>query len=365
MYTVTQRFLDTIVQSHTPVTEVTLFRADGVVETLPHTGGSVTVDRGQQCRRTCSVTIDDVSLIPRTARDKLSVYGAQLRIARGVDYGNGEQELVPVGVFRLDEVGGDVDEGPVTLQGKSLECIVSDDKFTQPYKATGTAVGAVTALIQRSIPGATVLTGSTVVDAAIGPRTFDVNADPWTAVTEVAAAIGAEVYANADGEFVIAELPDLLTTTPVWTIAAGEGGAYMQAVRSMSATNVYNGILARGENSETNTAPVQALVVDSDPNSPTYWDGPFGHRPDFYSSSTLTTTGQCTAAATLKLRAAQAPNASADITALPNPALEAGDVLRVVYPDGSAELHQAHSFPIDLGTDGGFVIKTISAKEGT
>lgn len=119
MYAVSQRFLDTIVQPHSPITEVTLFRADGLVETLPHTGGSVTVDRGQQTRRTCSVTIADVSLIPRTALDKLSVYGAQLRIARGVDYGNGETEMVPLGVFRIDEVSGDVDEGPVTIQGKA------------------------------------------------------------------------------------------------------------------------------------------------------------------------------------------------------------------------------------------------------
>lgn len=119
MYPVSDRFLAAITESHTPLTEVTLFRTDGTTEPLPHTGGSVSVDRGQQYRRTCSVTIDDISLIPRTALDRLSVYGARLRISRGVGYGGSAVELIPLGLFRIDEVGGDVDEGPVTIQGKA------------------------------------------------------------------------------------------------------------------------------------------------------------------------------------------------------------------------------------------------------
>ncbi|MFD0384699.1 hypothetical protein ACFQ2B_27990 [Streptomyces stramineus] len=131
----------------------------------------------------------------------------------------------------------------------------------------------------------------------------------------------------------------------------------------MTADKVFNGVLAKGENSEASVAPVSALVVDNDPTSPTYWSGPFGHRPMFYSSATLTTTAACTAAATLKLRAAMAPNAAADISALPNPALEPGDVIRVLYPDGSKELHQVQSFTVPLDVGGDFTIATISAKE--
>lgn len=363
MYPVSARFLQRIVEDHAPITDVVLFRTDGSVEHLDHTGGSVSVDRSAQCRRTCTVTLADTSLIPRTPADKLAVYGARLRISRGVSYSDGSQELVPIGMFRIDEVSGDVDEGPVTISGKSLECIVQDDKLTAPYRASGTAVAAITALIQRSLPDAIVT--STAADAAIGPRTWDIEADPWAAVLELAAAIGASVYCNADGEFVIAELPDLSTATPVWSVDAGEGGAYISASRGMTADKVCNGVLARGENTETNVAPVQSLVVDNDPGSPTYWSGPFGHRPAFYSSSTLISTGACTAAATLLLRSAQAPNASADITSLPNPALEAGDVLRVTYPDGSKELHQVASFPVPLDVGGSFTIQTISAKEGT
>ena len=363
MYPVSDRFLARLAESHTPVTQVQLFLTDGRVLEVEHTGGSVQVDRGQAIRRTCTVTCPDPSLIPRAPADQLATYGARLRIARGVDYGAGTQEVVPLGVFRLDSVDGDVSDGPVTLTGKDLAAIVADDKFTQPYTATGTVVSAATALVQRSIPDADV--SSLIADVAIGSRTFDVEADPWAAVQEIAAAAGAEVYPTADGVFVITTLPDLLTTDPVWAIEAVEGGVYISGNRAMTSDNVFNGVLARGENTADNVVPVSYLATDDDPNSPTYWGGPFGRRPTFHSSSTLVTLASCQAAASLRLAAAKAPNASGDISSLPNPALEPGDVLRLTHPDGTRELHQAAAFTVPLDLGGAFPISTISAKEGT
>lgn len=362
MYPVSDRFLARLAESHRVATSVQLSLTDGRVVDLEHTGGSVTVDRSQAIRRTCSVTVADPSLIPRSPSDQLATYGARLRISRGVDYGDGTSELVPLGVFRLDSVDGDISNGPVTLQGKGLEAVVADDKFTAAYTATGTVVGAITALIQRSIPTADIV--SLITDTPIGSRTYDVEADAWAGAQEIAAAAGAEVFANADGTFVISTFPDLLTATPVWAVEATEGGVYISGNRAMSSENVYNGVLARGENSADNVPPVSFLATDSDPNSPTYWGGPFGRRPLFYSSSTLTTVAACTAAANLKLAAAKAPNSSGDFSSLPNPALEPGDVLRVTHPDGTRELHQVASFAVPLDEGGEFSIATVSAKEG-
>lgn len=361
MYPVSDRFLARLAESHTPVTRVQLFRTDGSVIDIDHTGGSVSVDRSQAIRRSCTVTCADIGLIPRTPTDQLAVYGARLRIARGVEYGDGTQELVPLGVFRLDSVDGDVTDGPVNLQGKAIETIVVDDKFTAPYTATGTVVGAIRALIQRSIPDADVL--SLITDTPIGSRAFDVEADPWAGAQEIAAVAGAEVYTNADGVFVISQLPDLLTTDPVWAVEATEGGVYVSGNRAMTSENVFNGVVARGENTTDNAPPVSYLATDDDTGSPTYWGGPYGRRPMFYSSSTLTTTAACAQAAKLQLAKAKAPNASGDFSSLPNPALEPGDVLRVAHPDGVRELHQVASFSVPLDTGGDFPIATISVKE--
>ncbi|MFF5451886.1 DUF5047 domain-containing protein [Streptomyces sp. NPDC012950] len=361
MYPTTGRFLATLAESHTPLSRVTLFRPDGRTEELEHTTGTVNVDQGQQCRRSCSVSLPDPSLIPRTESDKYQLYGAQLRVECGVQIGS-YQELVPVGQFWIDGVDGDVDDGPAVITGQSLECVVQADKFTAPWRATGNAVAAITALIRRSLPDAAVT--ATATDAAIGPRTWDIGDDPWEAILEIAATIGADVYCDAGGGFVIAELPDLLTTTPAWTIAAGEHGVYLSAARGMSTKDVHNGILVRGENAETGINTGAVLVVDNDPGSPTYWNGPYGRRPRFHSSPTLTTTGQCLSAGTLLLRKALAPNATANLRSLVNPALEVGDVLRVVYLDGTADLVQAAAFSISIGLGGDFVVQAISAKEG-
>lgn len=361
MYPVSGRFLPRLAESHRVATQVQLFLTDGRVIELEHIGGSVQVDRSQAIRRTCTVTVGDVSLIPRIPADELATYGARMLVSRGVTYADGTQELVPLGVFRLDDVGGDVSQGPVTLQGKDLAACVQDDKFTAPYRVTGTVVTAITELVRRSLPAADIV--STIADIPIGSRVFDIEGDPWAGVQETAAAAGAECYPNADGVFVIATLPNLLTAEPVWAVEAAEGGVYISGTRAMSSANVHNGVLARGENTSDNVAPVSSLVVDNDPNSPTYWSGPFGRRPRFHSSSTLISTSACTAAATLLLAQAKAPNASGDFSSLPNPALEPGDVLRVVHPDGSRELHQVAAFTVPLDQGGDFPISTISAKE--
>jgi len=361
VYPVSDRFLTALAESHRVITSVQLFRTDGDVIDLAHTGGSVPVDRGQAIRRTCTVTSADISLIPANPTDQLAVYGARLRIARGIDFGDGTQELVPLGTFRLDEVSGDPLLGPVTLTGKALECIVADDKFTVPYRASGSVVSAIRDLIVRSIPDADVV--SFVTDALIGPRTWDIEGDPWAAVQEIAAVVGAECYTSGDGSFIIARLPDLLAATPVWTVAAGEGGVYIKGSRGMRSAGVYNGVLARGDNTETATIATPYLATDSDTGSPTYWGGPYGRRPFFYTSSTLTTAAACQAAAELKLQAAKAPNASGDFSSLPNPALEPGDVLRIVHPGGMRELHQVAGFTVPLEPGGDFPISTISARE--
>ncbi|MGW9237980.1 DUF5047 domain-containing protein [[Kitasatospora] papulosa] len=361
MYAVSARFLAALGESHRVITKVQLIRTDNSQSVLPHIGGSVVADRGQAIRRTCTITSAQVSLIPSTPAEERLLYGARLRVSRGIDYGDGTSELVPLGTFRLDEIGGDPTFGPVTLSGKSLECVIQDDKFTQPYRATGTVSSAATELIRRSLPTADVLVLST--NPMIGSRTWDIGADPWAAVQEIAAVAGAEAYTNADGVFVIAPLPNVLTTPPVWTVAAGERGVYIKGERSMSAAGVNNGYLASGENAQDGAAPVSYLATDNDATSPTRWTGPFGRRPAFYSSSTLITTAACQAAAELKLAAARAPNARGSFSSLPNPALEPTDVIRVVHPSGLSELHQAQAFTVPVGPAGDFPITTISAKE--
>ncbi|MGY1439540.1 DUF5047 domain-containing protein [Streptomyces reniochalinae] len=355
-------FLPTLVESHTPVTVVQLHKTDGTVGPLEHTAGSVTVDRSQAVRRTANVTILDTSFIPRTPTAQLAIYGSRLRIQRGIRYGDGHVELVPVFWGRVDAVEGDPDIGPVDIKASGLEAVVADDKFVEAYSTRGgvTAVTAITGLIQAAIPGAVIVAFAT--DQVIGVRTWDAEGDRWAAVQECATAIGAECYADADGVFVIAELPDMLTAPISWQVDAGDRGALVSATRGYSRDGIYNWVTARGENTEEDTPPVSAYAADEDPTSPTYVYGAFGRVPTFYSSATLTTTTLAQAAANKLLRDSLKPNATADLSSVPNPCLEPGDILRVTYGSGDRDLLQVESFSLDL-VGGDFTVQCIGGRE--
>lgn len=357
------RFLAALAESHSPVSVVELHWPDGTVTTVPHTGGTVRVDRGQAVRRTATITTDDLSLLPAAPTDFLRVAGARVRCLYGIRHPDGIVETVPVFFGRLDSLEGDPDTGPVTIGASGLEQVVADDKFTAPY-STRSAVGSITSirlLIQSSIPDAVVT--SSLSDVTLGPCTWDTGDDRWAAVQELATAAGAEVWADPDGIWHVEPLPDLLTAPVAWEIAADEGGVMIEAAAGWSRDGMYNVVIASGENTESGTAPVSATAEDDDPTSPTYVDGPFGRVTYLYSSPTLTNTPRAQAAADALLAQAIKPAATADITSLPNPLLEPGDVIRAVYGSGRRDLHQVQGYTIGLGLGDAFTLQMIGGRE--
>jgi hypothetical protein len=366
MQTVTSQFLETLTASHSMAASVTAMYAGSVtVADLPIADGSVTVDRGSKVRRSLSLTIADPKRLPWGALDPLAVYGQKLMVSRGIRYAGNATEMVPLGTFRINEPQGDTLLGPVTLTGQSSECYIIDDKFMVPTSTRGytTCVDAIEYLIRQTLPDAA------IVNATAGARnpscaiiTWNANSDRWDAVQQVALAMQAEIYVDALDRFVIADVPQVLTSRVVWDIAEGEGGTLMEASRQMSRTAVYNAVVASGENTSSNVAPVSAVAYDTGPTSPTRWSGPFGHVPKFISSALWTTVGACQAAADYALFDAIAPNVSTSIDAIPNAALEGGDCIRVSYA-GRKELFIVQSVTTPLTAQGSASLVLRGGKE--
>ncbi|URN11378.1 DUF5047 domain-containing protein [Streptomyces radiopugnans] len=292
-----ERFLTALSESHVLVSVVELHWPDGRVDVLPHTGGSITVDRGAAVRRTATVEVAGPSLLPYTAADYLAISGCRVRVLSGIRHPGGQVETVPVFTGRLDSIGGDPDTGPVSIAASGLEATIADDKFLTPYstRSNTAAVTAITGLVRETLPDAVI--ASTAPDTPLGVRTWDAQGDRWAAVQELATAVGAEAFADVDGIFRVEPLPDLLTAEVAWEVAAGEGGALVSVNRGWSRDGIYNVVVASGENSEEGVPPVAATAEDDDPTSPTYVDGPFGRVPRFYSSPTLTSTSLAQGAA--------------------------------------------------------------------
>jgi hypothetical protein len=94
---------------------------------------------------------------------------------------------------------------------------------------------------------------------------------------------------------------------------------------------------------------VRALAVDSNPDSPTYWSGPFGKVPRFYSSPFITTTVQAQSAAASILRQSLGLPYSVDFSLVPNPALEPLDPVLVRYSNrDAAETHVIEQLTVPL-----------------
>ncbi|MEU1074300.1 MULTISPECIES: DUF5047 domain-containing protein [unclassified Streptomyces] len=320
---------------------------------IPIADGMVTLDRGSKIRRSLALTVADVKYLPWTASDPLAVYGQTLVVSQGIPLGN-TTEMVTLGTFRVDEPQGDTLTGPVTLTGKSSEVAIQDDRFIVPTSTRGyaTCIDAITYLIRQTLPSAVIVNAtSDGRNPACAVATWDTQGDRWDAVVQIATSMSAEVYVDALDRFVIADQPNVNTASVVWEIRDGEGGTLINAARQMSRTGVYNAVVASGQNMAANTAPVSAVAYDTDPTSPTRWGGPYGHVPRYYSSALLTTTGACLSAATYMLADAIAPNIQTTITAAPNPALEAGDCVRVT-DGGRKQLFTLQSVGIPLTSQG-------------
>ncbi|MET9959327.1 DUF5047 domain-containing protein [Streptomyces sp. NPDC006326] len=333
---------------------------------IPVSDGSVTLDRGSKVRRSLSLTVADLSLLPWNATDPLAVYGQELRVFRGIPFASGT-EWVPLGTFRIDEPSADVHRGPITLTGKSAEVAIQDDRFAVPTSTYGyaTCVDAITYLIHETDPSAVIVNAtSDSRNPACPVATWNAQADRWDAVVQVARAMNAEIYCDATNRYVIADTPNVLTSPVAWEIAEGEGGTLMSAARAMSRAAVYNAVQVSGENTSSNSTPVSATVYDSDVTSPTRWGGPFGKVTKFYSSALLTTVAGCTAVAQSMLFDATAPNIQASIAATPNPALEPADVIRLRYAR-RRNLFLLQALTIPLTATGSSSITLRGGKEDT
>lgn len=203
----------------------------------------------------------------------------------------------------------------------------------------------------------------------IGRNGFE-EEDRVKLLTLILTSIGKTMHFDYRGSLVVATPPDPAGLD--WTVDAGRNGVLTSVSRSITRDGICNGVVAKGEGAD-DVAPVVATVVDLNPASPTYWNGPFGKVPRFYTSPLLTTVAQATAAATTILRRSVGLPYAVDFAAIVNPALEPGDTVEVILPakPGVAvtrELHVLDRITIPLNVDGamsaGTRIQNVAADPG-
>jgi hypothetical protein len=370
MQPVSADFQAAVISSHTANTRVEAWfggaRLDPYAGARPDLAldlmdGAVTVDSTASVRRTYSATFAMQDWYPRPYdyAGIFSPYGTQHRVWRGVVYPDGSTEWVQLGVFRLDAVTTNVEAGTVQVTGSDLSKMIQDARFLQPTASVpSNRIPVEIARLVRGALGSTYpmrdLTSATTLTPA---ATWD--RDRWQACQDLALAVGAEVVFAPDGQALIRRVPTI-TNAVSWTLDVAD--VVVTGDRAVDRSQTYNTVVATGERTD-NVPPVRAVAQDLNPNSPTYVAGPYGVVPAFYSSPLLTTVSMAQAAADTRLSRTRGMARQLSFECVPNPAADAGDVLRVIFPDGSQEVHLVDTLQVPLHPSGTMRVSTRSSAE--
>lgn len=342
MRPVSAAFLETLTGSHTAAFRLRAVAAGqtgvnpSTAATLLLTGGDVQLDGGADIRSTIDVeiTAEDpdtgLTLWPTEADSVLTPYGAhELFVERGIAYGGGSIEYVPLGYFRINDVDqADAPDGPISLTGTDRMAMIIDSLLVDPipFVATDT-YGDIVEQLAAGAYGAVVVEWDDDTETdPIGRSGLIEKRYEW--IKEAVTGLGKIAYFDHRGILVIKTPPD--PGEPVWTVARGERGVLVSASRSLSRDGVYNGVLATGESIDTEP-PVRALAVDQGAGSPTLWGGPFGKIAREFPSPLMTTEAQCALAAQTVLRRSLGLPYNVSFSAVPNAALEPDDPIIIGF----------------------------------
>ncbi|TDP97643.1 DUF5047 domain-containing protein [Labedaea rhizosphaerae] len=335
MRPVSARFLDALTGSHAAPSRVTLCAPNqiGVAPAgvpLALTGGDVKVDVTAVVRSTLDITVQEPW--EQDVTGALNPYGAEVFAERGIRYADGSTEWVGLGYFRLYEVSqDDAPQGQLHLTGQDRMSALVDARVTQPRQFdTSASVGLIfDTLIGEVLPGVSVAYDFAAYSTTF-PTSHVLEEDRQAFLQDIADALGKQFYAGYDGRFYLVDAPSL-ADPPVWTVKEGAGGVLVKASRSRSRSGVYNAVVATGDQASDTTASVRGIALDLNVASPTYWFGPYGQVPRFYSSSFIVTQAQADAAATAMLQKSIGLPSTMDFQSIVNPALEGGDVVGLEY----------------------------------
>lgn len=334
---------------------------------LPVSGYTVNSDRRSAIRRSATIKIVSQELLDtlrgNSGTSGIEPYGSEIRLKAGVIYPDGSTELVPLGVFRIQDLAWDEPHPEITMSLKDRSSALDLDSFSFPHDAsTETAFELIQGLLLSHLPDAELIVDDAVIDFNFpGGTTY---MDTALAVIEkVATALGAEFYFDVDGVARLIPVPVLDTETfvglPDWVVDAGATGVLISANTKISRSDTFSQISVMGAPNQ-NTRAAFARAYDYDTTSPTYVLGPFGFVNKDVQRSELTTDDQCRIAAEAILADSKGLATSLSLSSLFNPALQEGDIISVVRLDGSEELHLVDS--LNFSERGSMQIETRSER---
>lgn len=351
------------------------------LQTLPISSGAVSLDRNSDVRGSGSLVVGDPDLIPRVANSPLAPYSIEIKIRTGVVYADTTEELLPLGVFRLQDTNWSEASGRIpTVDFYDRAQGIQDANFLGPLDRSGYKVkSALTGLIQDVYKTSNVIIDSSLANPKLPGGTV-YEEDRMDAVRQLLNLMGAEGGFDYNGDYRVIPVKFLTQTNTVadavYTISTGPYGTLADANRGVSRDGLVNGVTVYGATTSAGVTFV-GQAFDDDPRSPTYWgtkklnshglvvnvdnNTNFVRTTAQISNDALTSNAQCVTAAKAYLQSNLGLARSLDLVAACNPAVELADIVNVVYSDSTNELHIVDTLSIPLGAgDWGVTTKTLT-----
>lgn len=317
---------------------------------LPYSTGEVRATLASRVTRQLALTVT-TEWFPWADTDPLAPLGNQLRVWRGIRYGDGTRVDFPVFVGRISTVEL-ADDRSVRITCFDPAKDVIDNEFEAPTNSsTATIAQQVTELISNAYPPAQFGTFDTINNPV---PTISWDTDRGQALDDLATAGGAFWYCLSDGSFVLRKVPwaqDPADVTADITLSQGEGGTITHAAVSRTRDQLANSITGLAERTD-GSAPLHATVRDLDPASATYWFGKFGRINRTYQIQAAASYGQLQSAARVQLQRAKSRVINYAVSCVPDASIELGDAVEInAFGRSVVQCVAGYSLPLTTNGD--------------
>ena len=325
--------------------------------------GEVVIDGTRDVRSTAGVRVngtdgqDGESAFPRGLNRLLAPFGNEVFIRYGFDLGGDGVLWVPLGYFRISDTDQeDAPLNPIELSCDDRMATIIDSELIDPrvYDPPMTVGDVFDDLILDIYPDAVIQFDDATSDVPL-VRQVVIEKDRYKPLREMADSFGKLFYWDTDGVCRIETPPD--PNSIVWNVRSGRRGALVNAQRGFKRKGIYNAVVVEGEGAD-DRAPVRAVVVDDDPNSPTRFGGPIGKVPLRLETPLVTTQPQAVNAATILLQRAIGAPYNVQFDSIVNPSLRPFEAIRITYNDGNRDVHLIDSVTIPLDEDAAMTAQT-------
>jgi hypothetical protein len=337
MYPVSDAFLSSVRKSHISNVKIEIYDManNEIISTTQPISGEVTIDSRRDIRRQCTIEfVDrDGSLVPTNNRSAILLpYNREIKIYRGVQFADGTEELVPLGVFILTTVEiTDTPEGVrINVQGSDRSLRVIRAKWTNHDFYIDDATAKETAIEQilkdRYPAVQTIFPATNQVTDIIYP-TLDQSSNPWKEALKIAESAGMDLYFDENGTVRMRPIPDPDNGLPTVTYEDNTESVVTSLSRSLSSDETFNHVIYTGEGTNLSIGVI-GEAKDENPASPTYVET-YGSVPIFKSSPFILTVAEAEEAAIAELRKVIGALEKISWDQIVNPAHDVYDLVKV------------------------------------